>query len=117
MAAWRCEISFLVLKNFSLVRDIFSTLEEKFHISARPCNILYLLYSSKILAPIPRLIPHNPLALTIFGRRKQYTINKEEKSLRHVVMVAKFLDDNKAKRHLKNGFALFQTSSILFNFI
>ena len=33
MAAWRYEISFLVY---------FSTLEEKFCISARPCNILYL---------------------------------------------------------------------------
>ena len=29
------------------------------------------------------------------------TFNKEEKSLRHVAKVAKFLDDNKPKRHLK----------------
>jgi len=43
--------------------------------------------------------------------------NGEGKSLRHVAMVAKFLDDNKSKRHLKSGFVLFQTSSILFNFI
>ena len=43
--------------------------------------------------------------------------NREEKSLRQVVLVAKFLDDNKPKRYLKSGFALFQTSSILFNFI
>ena len=42
---------------------------------------------------------------------------REEKSFRHVAMVAKFLDDNKSKRHSKNGFELFQTSSILFNFI
>ena len=35
--------------------------------------------------------------------------NREEKSLRHVAMVAKFLDDNKPKA--------FQTSSIFFNFI
>ena len=27
----------------ALTREIFSTLEEKFRISARPCNILYLL--------------------------------------------------------------------------
>ena len=33
---------------------------------------------------------------------------REEKSLRHVAMVAKFSDDNKSKRHLKSGFALFQ---------
>ena len=43
--------------------------------------------------------------------------NREEKSLRRVAMVAKFFDDNKPKCHLKSGFALFQTSSILFNFI
>ena len=44
-------------------------------------------------------------------------INREEKSLRHVDMVAKFLDDKQQKIHLKSIFALFQTSSILFNFI
>ena len=42
---------------------------------------------------------------------------REEKSLRRVAMVAKFLDDNKLKRRLKSEFALFQTSSILSNFI
>ena len=46
MTAWRYEISLLVLKKHftrslrSLVK-YFSTLEEKFRISARPCNILY----------------------------------------------------------------------------
>ena len=30
--------------------------------------------------------------------------NGEKKSLRHVAMVAKFLDDNKPKHHLKSGF-------------
>ena len=46
MAAWRYEISLLVLKKYftrslrSLVK-YFSTLEEKFRISARPCDILY----------------------------------------------------------------------------
>ena len=39
--------------------------------------------------------------------------NREEKSLHHITMVAKFLVDNKSKRLLKSGFALFQTSSIL----
>ena len=46
----------------------------------------------------------------------QIFLNKyiiEEKSWRHVSTVAKFLDDNKPKREI----ALFQTSSILFNFI
>ena len=47
MAAWRYEISLLVLKKYftrllhSLVK-YFSTLEEKFRISTRPCNVLYL---------------------------------------------------------------------------
>ena len=41
--------------------------------------------------------------------------NREERSLRHVAMVSKFLDDNKSKRHLKSGVTLFQTSSISFN--
>ena len=47
MAPWRYEISLLVLKKYftrslhSLVK-YFSTLEEKFCISKRPCNILYV---------------------------------------------------------------------------
>ena len=41
----------------------------------------------------------------------------EEKSSRHVATAAKFLDDKKSKGHAKSGFALFQTSSILFNFL
>ena len=44
-------------------------------------------------------------------------MNGQEKSLRHVAMVAKGLDDNKPKIHLKSKLALFQTSSTLFNFI
>ena len=55
MAAWRYEIYLLVLKKYftrslrSLVK-YFSTLEEKFHISARPAMILYicLLYLNRI---------------------------------------------------------------------
>ena len=43
--------------------------------------------------------------------------NREEKSLRHVAMVAKFLDDNKPIKSLKSLFALCRTSPILFNFI
>ena len=43
--------------------------------------------------------------------------NGEEKSLLHVAIIAKFLDDNKPKRHLKSGFALFQISSIFCDFI
>ena len=49
MAAWRYKISLPVLKIYfthllcSLVKYC-STLKEKFRISVRPCNILYLLY-------------------------------------------------------------------------
>ena len=47
MAAWTYEISLLVLKKyFTSERServkYFSTLEEKFRVSARPCNILYI---------------------------------------------------------------------------
>ena len=38
-------------------------------------------------------------------------LNRAEKSLRHVAIATKFLDDNKSE------FALFQSSSILFSFI
>ena len=52
MAAWRYEISLLVLKKYftRLLRSLvkyFSTLEEKFRISARPCNILYFINFSQ----------------------------------------------------------------------
>ena len=40
MVAWRNEISLLMLKT------IFQHLEEKFCISAQPCNILYYVASS-----------------------------------------------------------------------
>ena len=43
--------------------------------------------------------------------------NSEEKSLHHVAMVAKSLDDSKLIKSLKSLFALFQTLPILFNFI
>ena len=47
MVAWRYEISLLVLKKIfhsfaALTREIVFNLQEKFRISARPCNILYL---------------------------------------------------------------------------
>ena len=42
--------------------------------------------------------------------------NREEKLLRHVAMVAKFLDDKKPIKSVKSLLAPFQTSPILFNF-
>ena len=49
MVAWTYETSLLVMKKyFTSERServkYFSTLEEKFRISARPCNILYLFH-------------------------------------------------------------------------
>ena len=67
-------------------------------------------------------IPHLPFpdSLTC-GKAKAIllncTNNRKEKSLRHVAMVAKFLDDKKPIKSLKSLCALFQTSLILFNFI
>ena len=43
--------------------------------------------------------------------------NREEKSSRHVAMVARVLDDDKPIKSLKSVFALFQASPILFNFV
>ena len=41
--------------------------------------------------------------------------NEEGKLLRHVAMVAKFLDDNKPKIHLRSKFALHRCYSMSFN--
>ena len=41
-------------------------------------------------------------------------MDREEKSLRHVAMVAKFLDDNKPIKSLKSLFPLFQTQFHVF---
>ena len=46
-----------------------------------------------------------------------HVFHREEKSLRHVAVVAIFLDDNKTKIDFKSKFVLVQTSAILFNFI
>ena len=44
MAAQRYEISLGMLKNiFTCSRNIFSTREEKFGISKRPCNVLFII--------------------------------------------------------------------------
>ena len=45
----------------------------------------------------------------------KHKLNREEKLLHHVAVVAKFLDDNKLIKSLKSLFALCQTSPILLN--
>ena len=65
-----------------------------------------------ILKKLPK-VPAQPL----FGCSNKNGNNREEKSLRHVAMVAKFLGDNKPIKLLKILLALFQTSPILFSFI
>ena len=60
MAAWRYEISLLVLKKY------FSTLEEKFRISARPCNILYFsTLSDTLMAKILVFLPEHSKFLSL----------------------------------------------------
>ena len=54
MAAWRYEISLLVLKKYftRLLRSLvkyFSTLEEEFCISVQPCTILYFFHEVVVL--------------------------------------------------------------------
>ena len=45
-------------------------------------------------------------------------MNRQEKLLRHVAMVAKFWDENKPKIHLKSKFALFKLVGLIqFHFI
>ena len=64
MAAWRYEISLLVLKKYftrslrSLVK-YFSTLAEKFRISAWPCNIVYSIGNSMICSVIFEIVMCN----------------------------------------------------------
>ena len=55
MAAWRYEISLLVLKKY----------EEKFRISAQPCNILYVTFLSK--NKIRKLIIHGKKTIEMVG--------------------------------------------------
>ena len=75
MAAWRYEISLLVLKKYftrsrrSLVK-YFSTLEEKFRIPVRPCNILCLLYRHECFTG--KYIPLVKLIKTTSGTRVVY---------------------------------------------
>ena len=42
-AARRYEISLQVLKNIARMSEVFSTQEEKFRISKRPCNVLFII--------------------------------------------------------------------------
>ena len=53
---------------------------------------------------------------SVHTQERLWRRNREEKSLRHVAIVAKFLDDNKPIKSLKSPFALFQTLPILFSF-
>ena len=54
-----------------VTREIFFQHSRRNFVFPRGHVISSICYSFKIVAPIPRLIPHNPLALTIFGRRRQ----------------------------------------------
>ena len=56
-------------------------------------------------------------AAFISERYVEHRVHREERSLRHVAMVSKCLNDKKPIKSLKSLFALFQTPPILFNFI
>ena len=58
-----------------LLVKYFSQHSKRHFVSPRGQVISSIYYSFKILAPIPRLIHHNQVALSIFGRRKQHTID------------------------------------------
>ena len=52
----------------------------------------------------PYILRHSairPLYPSVAGTWFKHVLNREEKSLRHVAMVAKFLDDDKPKTSLK----------------
>ena len=89
---------------------IFHVLGEGIHTTADVLMPKVFLQRRKRLLQLALLFP-------VCNHAQTRGHNREEKSLRHVVMVAKFLDDNKPKIHLEIKFALFQTSSMLFNFI
>ena len=80
-------------------------------------------YSSELLLFICRRVflsfrlshVFNETSLSV--RNKERGLYREEKSLHHIAMVAKFLDDNKPLKSLKSLFTLIQTSPILFSFI
>ena len=57
-----------------LLVKYFSQHSKRHFVSPRGQVISSIYYSFKILAAIPRLIHHNQVALSIFGRRKQHTI-------------------------------------------
>ena len=70
MAAWRYEISLLVLKKyFTSERServkYFSTLEEKFCIFARPCNILYVILILQSEQPASKKTANNELTTKV----------------------------------------------------
>ena len=71
MAAWRYKISLRVLKN------IFSTLEEKFRNSKRPCNILYVWnVDSPKVAPVRADDPSTLWPPSLISRREKIRESK-----------------------------------------
>ena len=78
-----------------------------------PCvSCVYLTYC---ISGICENVPYESVYFKELHNDQKYY--REEKSIRHFAMVAKFLDDDKPKIHSKSKFALFQTSSMLFSFI
>ena len=78
MAARRYEISLQVLKNIAQTSEVFSTQEEKFRISKRPCNVLFIIYtpmkyqtiSLRQFYPVKGTIYYVAIATVIFSHVK-----------------------------------------------
>ena len=70
------------------------------------------------MGPLYMILQFN--SLNRGDRRSVKSVHNREKSLRHFAMVvhgSKFFGLQETETHLKREFALFQISSILFNFI
>ena len=79
MAAWGYEFHLLVLK-VSLTgvsEEILSALEDKIHIPARPCNILYNSHACLFLRSCQRIqnVMHHMIWVVTASLSKQNTVN------------------------------------------
>ena len=85
MAAWRYEISLLMLKKYfthSLrpLTKYFSTLDDKFRISAQPCNILYI---TQIFAFMSVFMKHQQLTSSAMAISIHFLLKQAWLILRH----------------------------------
>ena len=114
LLTWRYKISFLLLKNISLVHwwSIFQHPKGNF-VSPSGHVISSTYHSLKILALIHRLIRPNQLAFSIFGRRKHYyrfsggkwwyTIDQTSFQTQQHCIIAELTTKRKCRSRLSEG--------------